>query len=63
MKFRRPFRAELTEAGEIWIFDARDALVTQFPRTSENVEADLLRAQAVARCDNDDDLELGPETV
>lgn len=54
MKFRRPFRAELIGAGDIWVLDADGAFVTRFPRTSQDAAADLERARAVASLDSED---------
>lgn len=56
MHFRRPFRAELVGEGDIWIIDAEGAFVTRFPRTTDDVGADLARAQAVADADAEDHL-------
>lgn len=55
MNFRRPFRAELVGQKNIWIVDADGAFVTQFPRTTGNIEDDLKRAEAVAKSDKGED--------
>jgi hypothetical protein len=55
MNFRRPFRAELVGTKDIWIVDADGAFVTQFPRTSDDIAADLKRAETVAKSDKGKD--------
>jgi hypothetical protein len=50
MHYQRPFRAVATEQGDIFIIDAEDRIVTDFPR-SGTLEEDLARANAIARVD------------
>ncbi|WP_157940884.1 hypothetical protein [Agrobacterium bohemicum] len=55
MNFCRPFRAELVNTKEIWIVDADGAFVTRFPRTSDDITADLKKAEIVAKSDKGED--------
>jgi hypothetical protein len=40
---------------DIWIVDADGAFVTQFPRTSDDIAANLKRAETVAKSDKGKD--------
>ncbi|WP_175551999.1 hypothetical protein [Pararhizobium antarcticum] len=53
MHYQRPFRAIVTEQGDIFIIDASGLTVTDFPR-SGTLEDDLQRASAIAAIDSED---------
>ncbi|KQR69372.1 hypothetical protein [Rhizobium sp. Leaf341] len=54
MGLKRPFRAEIIGGSKIWIIDAEDAFVTNFPRQSDDIMVDYTRAQAVAAADTEE---------